>query len=477
MIVMNEESELSWEQIKQAADQVLFAHRGEHLKDVEILVLQSSWDGLTYETMAGVHFLTVNYLRGDVGPTLWQKLSDALGETLTKKNFKNALKRETQRQLLLNPVNFANSAIATSNATSTATSSNTDEISAEISTASATSFNPPFPEGSVPLDSPFYLEREGVDQLCDDMITRSGALLRIKAPKQMGKTSLITRILAHGKINQYKTVYIDLKSIERSIISNLDKFLRWLCVIVGRQLELENCLKDYWDTEILGSNDNCTVYFEEYLLAEIDCPLVFALDSVDRLFAYSEVVEDVLGMLRSWHEKGKTTHRWRQLRLVLAHSTESYIPLDINQSPFNAGVPIELLEFNDQQVLNLAKIYHLDWQYSHLEKLMAMVGGHPHLSSLALYAIATGRLTLDQVLSTAPTETGIYKAHLNQQLQTLKQAPSLAEGFKKVVLSPEPVTLDSVQIYKLHSMGLVQQQNNQVIPRCHLYREYFHRVL
>ena len=466
---MNEESELSWEQIKQAADRIIFAHTGEHLKDVEILVLQSSWEGLTYEAMAGVHFLAVNYLRGDVGPTLWQKLSDALGETLTKKNFKNALQRATQRQLLLSSVNSINSAIATSNTSSSHTS--------EISSSNPTSFNPPFPEGSVPLDSPLYLEREGVDQLCYDMMMRSGALLRIKAPKQMGKTSLITRILAHGKVNQYKTVYIDLKSVERSIISNLDKFLRWLCVIVGRQLELENCLKDYWDTEILGSNDNCTVYFEEYLLAEIDCPLVFALDSVDRLFAYSEVVEDVLGMLRSWHEKGKTTHRWRQLRLVLAHSTESYIPLDINQSPFNAGVPIELLEFNDQQVLNLAKIYHLDWQYSHLKKLMAMVGGHPHLSSLALYAIATGRLTLDQVLSTASTETGIYKAHLHQQLQTLKQAPSLAEGFKKVVFSPEPITLDSMQIYKLHSMGLVQQQNNQVIPRCHLYREYFCRVL
>ena len=342
---MNEESELSWEQIKQAADQVIFAHTGEYLKDVEILVLQSSWEGLTYETMAGVHFLAVNYLRGDVGPTLWQKLSDALGETLTKKNFKNALQRATQRQLLLSSVNSINSAIATSNTSSSHTS--------EISSPNPTSFTPPFPEGSVPLDSPLYLEREGVDQLCYDMMMRSGALLRIKAPKQMGKTSLITRILAHGKVNQYKTVYIDSKSVERSIISNLDKFLRWLCVIVGRQLELENCLKDYWDTEILGSNDNCTVYFEEYLLAEIDCPLVLALDSVDRLFAYSEVVEDVLGMLRSWHEKGKTTHRWRQLRLVLAHSTESYIPLDINQSPFNAGVPIELLEFNIQQIHNI----------------------------------------------------------------------------------------------------------------------------
>ena len=469
---MNEESELSWEQIKQAADQVIFAHTGEYLKDVEILVLQSSWEGLTYETMAGVHFLAVNYLRGDVGPTLWQKLSDALGETLTKKNFKNALQRATQRQLLLssvNSINSINSAIATSNTNSSHTS--------ETSSPNPTSFTPPFPEGSVPLDSPLYLEREGVDQLCYDMMMRSGALLRIKAPKQMGKTSLITRILAHGKVNQYKTVYIDLKSVERSIISNLDKFLRWLCVIVGRQLELENCLKDYWDTEILGSNDNCTVYFEEYLLAEIDCPLVLALDSVDRLFVYSEVVEDVLGMLRSWHEKGKTTHRWRQLRLVLAHSTESYIPLDINQSPFNAGVPIELLEFNISQIFKLATIYSLDWHQSQIEKLMAMVGGHPYLISLALYAIATERLTLAQLLSEAPNETGIYQAHLYQQIQTLKQVPLLADALKKVVLSPEPVTLDSMQIYKLHSMGLVLQQNTQVIPRCQLYREYFRRVL
>jgi hypothetical protein len=182
-------------------------------------------------------------------------------------------------------------------------------------------------------------------------------------------------------------------------------------------------------------------------------------------------------MLRSWHEKGKTTHRWRQLRLVLAHSTESYIPLDINQSPFNAGVPIELLEFNVSQIFKLATIYSLDWHQSQIEKLMAMVGGHPYLISLALYAIATGRLSLDQVLLEAATETGIYKAHLHQQLQTLKQAPLLAEEFKKVVLSPEPVTLDSMQVYKLHSMGLVLQQNTQVIPRCQLYREYFRRVL
>ena len=160
----------------------------------------------------------------------------------------------------------------------------------------------------------------------------------------------MNRILAQCQSQNYKTVYLDLSSVERSILKDLDKLLRWLCLMVSRQLELENQLSDYWDTEILGSNGNCTVYFEEYLLPAIDCPLVLGLDEVDRVFPYTEVIEDFFGMLRGWHEKGKISRRWKQLRLVMAHSTECYIPLDMNQSPLNAGVPVELQEFDPKQI-------------------------------------------------------------------------------------------------------------------------------
>jgi hypothetical protein len=135
------------------------------------------------------------------------------------------------------------------------------------------------------------------------------------------------------------------------------------------------------------------------------------------------------------------------------------------------------MEFTIQQIFKLAKIYRLDWSHSPIEKLMAMVGGHPYLISLALYAIATKKSTLDQILAEALTENSIYKVHLDQHLQTLQQTPLLIEGFKQVIFDSESVTLDSIQIYKLHSMGLVQQKYNQVISRCHLYREYFRRVL
>ena len=293
----------------------------------------------------------------------------------------------------------------------------------------------------------------------------------------MGKTSLMMRILVHAQSQNYQTVYLNLSSVNKSVIQNLDKFLRWLCVQVCRQLKLENQLEDYWDTDIWGSNDNCTIYFEEYLLPQINCPLVLGLDNIDRLFPYSEVIEDFLAMLRSWHEKGKIAQLWEQLRLVVVHSTEVYIPLDINQSPFNVGVPVELPEFDQHQVYALASIHGLNWDDTDVGKLMGMVCAHPYLVRLAVYEIASGKVTLEKLVQDAPTEAGIYSNHLRRHLEALQQVPDLATAMKQVVTSTEPVELDSLHIYKLHNMGLVQRKGNQVVPRCNLYREYFQRVL
>ncbi len=450
---MNLETELTWVEAKQIANQLIYKKSEKYLSDIEVMVLQESWEGKTYEEMAENSGYTTDYLNKDVGNKLWKKLSEALGEKVSKKNLREPLTRASKIQKL---------SVVDSLSTSF-DSPLTEEI--------------PFPEGLVAQDSRFYLEREGIESLCYGAITKPGALIRIKAPTLMGKTSLIARIFAQTKPQKSRAVYLDLGSVERGIITNLDRLLLWLCLMVGRQLKLENRLNDYWDTEILGSNDNCTIYFEEYLLPTIDGPLILGLDAVDRIFPHTEVVEDFFGMLRSWHEKGKISPQWKQLRLIIAHSTECYIPLDINQSPFNAGIPVELLEFNGQQVNNLAHLHGLSWHDSQINQLMNMVGGHPYLVRLALYEISLGKLTLEQVLQEAPTEAGIYSNHLRKHLEMLQKMSELAEGFQKVVASDEPVELDSIQIYKLHSMGLVHQQDNRVSPRCNLYYEYFRRVL
>ena len=451
---MNLDSEFTWEKLHQTVENLIFRQTGKHLSDIEMVILRGAWDNRTYEDIAEEQGYTSSYLSKDVGNKLWGNLSAALNEKVAKKNFKTALQRQWQKQ--------------------TQQSLNQDRVQKQNTSLAE---NIAFPEGSVALNSPFYIQRSHLESVCYETVVKPGSLIRIKGAKWMGKTSLVNRILKHGRDRELKIVYLDFGSVERSIAQNLDKLLRWLCVMVSRQLKLDNKVKEYWDTDILGSNDNCTVYFEEYILAETNSAIALALDNVDRLFAYEGVIEDFFGMLRSWHEKAKTHQCWAQLKLILAHSTEVYIPLDINQSPFNAGTPILLEEFDAEQVAVLANLYQLNWDKEQVKQLMDLVGGHPYLVRLAMYQIKRQDLTLKEFLAQAVLEMEIYSDPLRRLLNTLKQSLSLTVAFAKVVQSNEPISLDSLQIYQLHSIGLVQHQQNMARPRCKLYRDYFRLAL
>ncbi|MEO1373704.1 MAG: AAA-like domain-containing protein [Cyanobacteria bacterium J06635_10] len=182
---------------------------------------------------------------------------------------------------------------------------------------------------------------------------------------------------------------------------------------------------------------------------------------------------DFFGLLRAWHELAKTTDIWKHLRLVVVHSTEVYIPMNMNQSPFNVGLPIELSEFSYEQILDLAKRHGLNWNSSQINQLIDMVGGHPYLVRVALYRIASNDITFDDFLNTAHTESSLYCDHLRRHLWNLEQHQDLATAMNKVVSNTKAVKLNSIQCFKLLSMGLVQVQGNDVTPRCNLYRRYF----
>ena len=336
---------------------------------------------------------------------------------------------------------------------------------------------PELPQGQVRLDSVFYVERIPDEAQCYKEIMKPGMLIRIKAPRQMGKTSLMARILYQAREHGCRTVPLSFQHADQTVFANLNQLLQWFCSRITRKLRLPYQVDNYWHDDTFGSKDNCTDYFEDCLLSAGDEPLVLGLDEVDRVFQYPQIADDFFGLLRAWYEKAgygdSDSDIWERLRLVVVHSTEVYIPMDINQSPFNVGLPIELLDFSFEQVSDLAQRHGLNWCDNKVNKLMGIVGGHPYLVRLGLYQIAREDLTLDKLIEIAPTQAGIYGDHLRRHLWNLQQYPELAAAFAKVVTTTEPLELDSVLAFKLHSMGLVQLQGNYVTPRFDLYRQYF----
>ena len=432
------------------ADNLVFAKTGKHLTTLQASIFRGAWLNQKYEQIAQENFCSDIHVKR-VGAELWELLSLSLEERVTKKTFRVALERRQSSNLEPKKVLSARLPKVSKNYA--------DVID--------------FPSGSVPLHSHLYIERTPIEARTYSQIKQPGSLIRIKAPNQMGKTSLLLRILDRASKIGMSTVTLNLHQAEGKVCTCLDKFLRWFCFNISRQLQLEPKLEDYWD-EDMGSKVSCTAYFQCYLLEQIDSPIVLALDEVNQIFEYPEIASEFLSLLRSWHEEAKVIDIWQKLRLVVVHSTEVYIPLNINQSPFNIGLPIELPMFTKEQVKELAQLHGLDWANgSEIEQLMGMIGGHPYLVRVALYYLTHYQLSLEKLLREAATLTGIYSNHLRRHWVTLQQHPELKLALQRAIDSQESIRLEAITAYKLESMGLIKLNSDRATLSCELYRLYF----
>ncbi len=84
---------MGFDEAFRAADLAVRAVRSEGLRDIERLVLEGSWHRHTYQTIASKAGYTEGYLSRDVGPALWEVLSQALGVQVKKTNFRTAIER------------------------------------------------------------------------------------------------------------------------------------------------------------------------------------------------------------------------------------------------------------------------------------------------------------------------------------------------------------------------------------------------
>jgi DNA-binding HxlR family transcriptional regulator len=285
----------------------------------------------------------------------------------------------------------------------------------------------------------------------------------------MGKSSLLVRVLEEARRLGNRTTWIDLQKCDRKFFENMDRFLQWFCAVIGRDLGVKAKPSDDWD-EIYGANSNCEEFFAEYLLVD-DRPLVIAIDNLERIFDHEAIEGDFCGLLRGWHEQGKHDKTWAKLRLVLAYSMESYSPKDINMSPFNVGTEIALDEFTSGQLTELTEQHGLT--ETQLQPIANLLGGHPYLVRMALYHLASGTISFDELMRTATSDTGLFRGHLSRRLARLEQDVNLKEILRSLVSSNQPIRFDLATTAQLDGMGVILRTENGVKIRNELYRRYF----
>ena len=333
------------------------------------------------------------------------------------------------------------------------------------------------PAGPLGIDSHVYIKRPPLEAFACAEIARPGSLLRIKAARQMGKSSLLLRVIDHAKTLGYKACKIDFLQAEKSNFAELNNLLRWFSYLTAQQLGVSPDLDDWWDKEV-GSKVSCTLYFENHLLQQIDRPIVLVINEVNRVFEHEEVAGDFLSLLRFWHELAQRSPLWQNLRLVLAYCTEVYVPLKLEQSPFNVGQQLKLPPFTTTQVNELATRYelpeHLGATYDpFVQELMTLVGGHPYLVHTVIARVRSTPSDPLGLLAEAAQSGGIFGEYLRRTHAAVRYQPDLNQILQQLVQAPEGLKLPSQLAYQLDTLGIVQYDSERCRLSCELFQRYF----
>jgi len=326
------------------------------------------------------------------------------------------------------------------------------------------------PEGQVRIDSPFYVER-AIDKNCFDEILKPGALIRIKAPRQYGKTSLLSRLIRYATNHDHRVVSLSLHFLDQAIINDLEKLLKLICNYTASRLKIPSQMEDYWD-EFMALKMSCSNYFEEYILENLNTPVILAIDEADRLFSIKHISDDFFSMIRGWHEESKVNSVWEKLKIILVHSTEAYLAVNnINQSPFyNVGFEAKLPPFTTDEIKYLAVKHGILLKNNDISKIYMSIGGHPYLVRRAFYEMANNHLNFEELMDNETLGESPFGDHLRRSLWNLKEDKNLVDAMSNIL--NEKNCKDDRICYLLQAAGLIKGDPPDVEISCLLYENY-----
>lgn len=331
------------------------------------------------------------------------------------------------------------------------------------------------PGGGMKLQASVYIERDTDIRLHHELSKQQGTTTTIRASRQTGKTSLLIRGIAQAQQGRRKSILIDMQMVEPRFLESLDTFLYYLAILTANRLQLDiRAVEGSWNGP-LGAPDKFTYFFEDYVLA-LDAPVVLAIDEADRLLS-APFRDSFFGLLRAWHNSRAINELWDKLSLLLVISTEpSLLIADLNQSPFNVGTKLVLGDLNAAQVAELNRRYRSPVNDPDLPALINLLGGHPYLTSKALYTMVTDAVSWEVFAHVASLSGGPFGDHLRSYLALLQRYPELRVALVQVATSG--ICRDEQVFYRLVQSGLVQGINSQQCAiRCDLYHRYLKEVL
>lgn len=200
------------------------------------------------------------------------------------------------------------------------------------------------PRGAMPLESAYYVSR-AADAEFQQAVSRRAAIVLVKGPRQVGKSSLLARALADARRRRSIVAFTDVQALGLDDLRSATALYQAFGRSIAEQTRLTSSILGAWNDND-SPNTNFSRYVQRSVLAA-DEQIVWGLDEVDRLVGLDFAAD--VGLFRSWHNRRALDPAapWRRLTLAIAYATEPHLLIaDANQSPFNVGVRVMLEDFD-----------------------------------------------------------------------------------------------------------------------------------
>jgi PAS domain S-box-containing protein len=347
--------------------------------------------------------------------------------------------------------------------------------------------------GSLPMDAPTYVVRAADRYLAKAL--KRGEFCYILNPRQMGKSSLMVRMIRHLQSEGIICAPIDLTRIGCENVTPA-QWYKGLAFELGRRLLGSKFnLKTWWqEREDLSPVQRLSDLIESVLLVEVGTPdtqLVIFIDEIDSVLGLNFPVNDFFALIRSCYNQRSFNPAYQRITFALfGVTTPSDLITEIQTTPFNIGQSIQLEGFKEHEAQPL--LQGLAEKVNHpqtlLKEVFAWTNGQPFLTQKLCKLIrhtpspipAHGEAEWIEDLVRSNMIENWESQDDPEHLRTIRdrviespQSVKLLELYRQILQAGEVIAPNSPTARELRLSGLVVEQQGVLRVNNRIYASIF----